>query len=411
MSSPHSAKSERDRRLDELVTAYLKAVEAGEKPNREEWLARHPDLASDLAAFFDAQDQMDRLAGSIRAPTPIKEGDAWEAPTLAPREPATMQGPLGTVRYFGDYELLEELARGGMGIVYKARQVSLNRPVALKMILAGQLASEADVHRFRTEAEAAANLDHPNIVPIYEVGEHEGQHYFSMKLIEGGSLTEWIKTNLTAERAEDRREKETGYSLGLSESSAVSILTKVARAVHHAHQRGILHRDLKASNILLDALAEPHVTDFGLAKRIQADSKLTQSGAIVGTPSYMAPEQARSEKVLTTAVDVYSLGAILYELLTGRPPFHAATPMDTLLQVIDQEPTPPRKLNPHLDRDLETICLKCLEKEAGRRFNSAEALQRSWSAGWPASRFIPDPAPLGRSRSSGPNAARPWPHS
>jgi len=383
MSTPYFEKSESERRLDELVTAYLKAVEAGEKPNREEWLARHPDLAGELAAFLDGQDQVDQLARSLRSPTPITEPEAWEAPTLPPNEPAAHQSPsptggeggvrgLGVVRYFGDYELLEELARGGMGVIYKARQVSLNRPVAIKMILAGQLASEADVHRFRTEAEAAANLDHPNIVPIYEVGEYEGQHYFSMKLIEGGSLTEWIKANLPSESPRVRKWKKIGYSPRFSPSSSVSILAKVARAVHHAHQRGILHRDLKPSNILIDANNEPHVTDFGLAKRIRADSKLTQSGAIVGTPSYMAPEQARSAKELTLAVDVYSLGAILYELLTGRPPFHAATPMDTLLQVTDQEPTAPRKLNPQLDRDLETICLKCLEKEPGRRYATAE---------------------------------------
>jgi WD40 repeat protein/serine/threonine protein kinase len=355
MNTPHSEKSERELRLDELITAYLKAVESGEKPNREEWLAQHPELASDLAAFFDAQDQMDRLAGSIRAP------DAWNAPTLPPDQPDAGQSSLGVVRYFGDYELLKEIARGGMGVVYKARQVSLNRIVALKMILAGQLASAADVQRFRSEAEAAANLDHPNIVPIYEVGEHEGQHYFSMKFVEGGSLSQGIRSQASGVNKERQR-------------WAARLLATVARAVHHAHQRGILHRDLKPSNILLDVNGEPHVTDFGLAKRIQADSKLTQSGAIVGTPSYMAPEQARSERVLTTTVDVYSLGAILYELLTGRPPFQAATPMDTLLQVIEKEPSSPHKLNPQLERDLETICLKCLEKDPARRYDSAAAL-------------------------------------
>ncbi|HEV2950284.1 MAG TPA: serine/threonine-protein kinase, partial [Gemmataceae bacterium] len=279
MNTPHSEKSERERRLDELVTAYLKAVEAGNKPNREEWLGRHPDLAGELAAFFDAQDQVDRLAGSIRAPTSNKP-DAWDAPTLPPNGSAADQPPsplggeggvrgLGTVRYFGDYELLEEIARGGMGVVYKARQVSLNRPVALKMILAGQLASEADVHRFRTEAEAAANLDHPNIVPIYEVGEHEGQHYFSMKLIEGGSLSEGVRGQWSVASRETQRR-------------AARLLAQVARAVHHAHQRGILHRDLKPANVLIDARGEPHVSDFGLAKRLADESGLTQSGAVVG---------------------------------------------------------------------------------------------------------------------------------
>jgi WD40 repeat protein/serine/threonine protein kinase len=352
MSDPASDTPSRESRVHEAIVAYLAAVEAGRTPDREELLSRHSDVADDLRAFFADYDRMQALAEPLRHALPPHPAD--EA-TLGPD--TTLSSPsLGTVRYFGDYELLEELARGGMGVVYKARQVSLNRVVALKMILAGQLASADDVRRFRTEAEAAANLDHPHIVPIYEVGEHQGQHYFSMKLIEGGNL---------AGRIAD---------FGNDPKGAARLLTTVARAVHHAHQRGILHRDLKPANILLDAKGEPQVTDFGLAKQVASNSGNTRTGAIIGTPTYMAPEQARAEKGLSTAADVYSLGAIHYELLTGRPPFQAATPLDTLLQLMEKEPDRPQQLNPKVNRDLETIALKCLEKQPEKRYGSAEAL-------------------------------------
>lgn len=268
------------------------------------------------------------------------------------------------VRYIGDYELLDEIARGGMGVVFRARQVSLQRVVALKMILAGAFASPTEVKRFRTEAENAAALDHPHIVPIYEVGEHEGQPYFSMKLIDGPSLARWL-ADRPPNRHRDARHQRT----------VAQLVAQVARAVHHAHQRGVLHRDLKPGNVLLQLPAgTPHVTDFGLAKRTEGGVTVSRSGSIVGTPAYMAPEQARGEKGLSVAADVWSLGAILYEGITSRVPFSGDAPLDVLLRVIETEPAAPRAVNPAVDRDLQIVCLKCLEKVPGRRYASAAAL-------------------------------------
>ncbi|MCP3101680.1 serine/threonine protein kinase [Myxococcus sp. K15C18031901] len=257
---------------------------------------------------------------------------------------------------FGDYELLERIARGGMGVVFKARDLRLQRLVALKMIVDGELATEVDVHRFRAEAEAAALLDHPNIVPLYEVGEHEGHHFFTMRLMEGGSLADHMERL----RAEPRK--------------AAELMAAVARAVHHGHQRGILHRDLKPPNILMDAEGRPHVGDFGVARRI-AQEGLTQTGSVVGTPAYMAPEQAEGRvRSLTTAADVYGLGAILYELVSGRPPFEGDTAAHILRQVVEHDPTPLHLVAPRVDPELETVCHKCLEKNPAQRYGSAAEL-------------------------------------
>ena len=282
--------------------------------------------------------------------------------------PPDLSAPSTPTR-LGDFELVRRLGEGAMGVVFEARQVSLNRPVAVKMVRAGLFAGEADLRRFRIEAEAVAHLDHPRIVPIYGVWEHEDCHYFGMKLIPGGSLAR----RLPAYTADPR--------------AAARLVAEVARAIQHAHDRGILHRDLKPSNILLDEEDRPLVTDFGLAKRSGDDSGLTQSGAIVGTPSYMAPEQASGHNAAVTALtDVYGLGAVLYALLTGRPPFVADTILGTIEQVRGRPPVPPSRINPSVGRDLETICLRCLEKDPWRRYASAEALAddlRRWLDGEP----------------------------
>ena len=278
-----------------------------------------------------------------------KSGEQTTTITLSPEA-------LVRVRYFGDYELLEEIARGGMGVVYKARQVSLNRIVAVKMILAGQLASDAEVKRFRTEAEAAAQLQHPNIVSIHEVGEHQGQQYFSMDFIVGTSLAARLRNE--------------PVPIG----EAVRWMKTIAEAVHFAHQRGIVHRDLKPANVLLDESGQPHVTDFGLAKRLEHGEQLTASGAILGTPAYMSPEQAAGRQdIIGPTGDVFSQGVMLYEMLTGRVPFRGSNLAETLSQILKNEPVPPSRLNPRVPPDLETICLKCLEKRPDRRYSTADA--------------------------------------
>jgi TolB-like protein/Tfp pilus assembly protein PilF len=255
---------------------------------------------------------------------------------------------------FGDYELLEQIGRGGQGVVFRARQKSLNRTVALKVIGLGQWATAAHLKRFRLEAEAAARLEHPGIVPIHEVGERDGSCYFSMKFVEGGQLDEVVRRAPMPIRR------------------AAELIANVARTVHYAHEHGILHRDIKPGNVLLDRKGEPHLTDFGLARLVESESTVTRTMEVLGTPSYMAPEQAMGNNAtVSSATDVYGLGAVLYQLLTGQPPFAGGTTYETIKLLLDTEPRQPRLLNPKIDRDLSTICLKCLEKDPKRRYSSA----------------------------------------
>ncbi|PYL63593.1 MAG: hypothetical protein DMF20_12195 [Verrucomicrobia bacterium] len=265
--------------------------------------------------------------------------------------------PGHTLADFGDYELLEEMGRGGQGIVYRARQKSLNRTVALKIVGLGQWATQRHLKRFHLEAEAAASLDHPCIVPIYEIGERDGSCYFSMKLIEGEPLDKVSESGRTSPR------------------QAAEIIARLARTLHYAHERGVLHRDIKPGNILIDRKGDPHLTDFGLARVVETESTVTRTTEALGTPSYMAPEQAKGNNTrVTSATDVYGLGAVLYHLLTGHPPFAGGTTYETIRLVLESEPRHPRLWNAKTDRDLATICLKCLEKDPQRRYSTALAL-------------------------------------
>ncbi len=299
---------------------------------------------------------------------PVKEGGCATAEWRG-AAPTSAANALPTGSVLGDYRLIAKIAQGGMGVVYKARQISLNRIVALKTIKAGAFASDREIRLFQSEAEAVAALDHPSIVPILEVGEQDGLRYYSMKLIDGTNLHECRNRF----KAEPR--------------SIARLVAQIAEAVHHAHLRGVLHRDLKPANILIDAQDQPHVVDWGLAKRLESDDWSTTDGGAVGTPSYMAPEQAQGHRAaITTATDVYGLGTILYALLTGHPPFHSGSGLQTLRLVLEQEPIRPRAVDPGIDGDLETICLKCLEKDAKQRYGSARELAddlNRWLSGTP----------------------------
>ena len=348
----------REERLALLLEEFSRELRQGRHPDVEGIVRAAPELAGELRELWGAV-----VLAEVLSSTPGADPQATTLPpaSMEPsgRAAAVVAAPTASLLPpdFHDYEILEEVGRGGMGVVYRARQRSLDRIVALKMMLRGDMASAADAARFRVEAEAAARLDHPGIAPVYEVGIANGHLYFTMRFVDGTTLADRLRDGPLPSR------------------EAARLLLPVVRAIHYAHEKGILHRDLKPQNILIGMDGVPCVTDFGLARRVEAPGSLTQSGAILGTPGYMPPEQAVGKRGhLGPASDVYSLGAVLYHMLTGRPPFQAASPVDTLLSVLEQDPLPPRLLNPRVDTDLEMIALKCLQKPAALRYPSAAAL-------------------------------------
>lgn len=349
---------QRDERLAALIDELTVRVQAGESVDLDQVTKAHPDLASDIRELWGAVMLADAVATQVRS-----DIDRTYSVTPSSGSSSGNLAPLSLPTDFGDYELLEEIGRGGMGIVYRARQKSLDRIVAVKMVLRDRLASSEDQARFRSEAEAAARIEHPSIVPIYEVGEIDRRCYFTMKYVQGETLSDRIARGPMPPR------------------DAAVLLKQVADAVHCAHQQGVLHRDLKPSNILLDEGGRPLVTDFGLAKRTTDGIELTRTGAILGTPTYMAPEQAAGNRGRVGPMsDVYSLGTILYAMLTGRPPFQGDSPVEVVLKVLEQDPPPPRDIYPKVDRDLEMITLRCLQKPVDLRYGSADALSRDLNA-------------------------------
>lgn len=361
-SDEASVISMRDARLAALIEKILAETRAGHEVDIERHAVENPDFAGELRSLWSVAAVADNFGSSISHARRTNEENAREAlkydwARLSRETPA-----------FSDYELFEELGRGGMGVVYRARHKSLDRVIALKILLGGPIARRSELARFRAEAETAARLNHPNIVPVYAVGERDGLPFFTMRYVPGTTLAHRL-----ADGPMDARE-------------AAEILAPIARAIAHAHENGVLHRDLKPSNILIDSDGQPYVSDFGLAKRLFGEPSddpdatellraVTQTGAILGTPGFMSPEQAAGRgATIGASTDIYSLGAILYAMITGRPPFQAASPVDTVMMVLEQEPLPPQTLNPSVDRDLEMIALKCLQKPVELRYASAAEL-------------------------------------
>ncbi|GAB5403030.1 MAG: hypothetical protein Aurels2KO_12610 [Aureliella sp.] len=337
-----------ERTIEQLIADFVTATERGEEISRDALLREHPKLAEELREFFEVHDQFTQPQSEAASPesTDVRRGQTQE--TLNVSQPP---------RYLGDYEILEEIDRGGMGVVYKARHKELGRVVALKLIRSGELASDEEIQRFRSEAEAAAALTHPGIVPIYEVGMLDGLVFYTMAYIEGQSLAELVEAG------------------PLEPNEATRIVQKLSTAVAHAHQAGVFHRDIKPANVLIDRSGQPILIDFGLAKMAHEDHGLTTTGQILGTPAYMAPEHASGRSTSTTSMsDVYSLGALLHFLCAGQPPFTGPTPFDVLMQVLDRAPVPPSKLNRRVSYELDYVCSRALEKDPRDRYQDATQL-------------------------------------
>ena len=353
MNSPKNAiADDQDQELANLLARLLDQCADGQQLDLEATCRQHPEFASELRELWGTL-AVTRAAGSRISSTV----------DVAPQKPGEHAPSLELPFDLGDYQLHEEIGRGGMGIVYRAKRQTDGQVVAIKMILTGNFASQLERQRFHAEAMAAVQLVHPNIAPIYELGEHNGMPFYCMKLIEGQTLSQRL------------------LSGPLPTRRAAATLSKVCDAIQYAHRQGVLHRDIKPSNILVDEDGEPFVVDFGLAKRESDAGDITKSGAVLGTPSYMSPEQAAGARSqVGFGSDVYSLGAVLYHMVTGRPPFLGETPVDTVLMVIEQDPINPRALNPRIHRDLEGIVMRCLQKPKDLRYDSAELLSADLQA-------------------------------
>lgn len=381
MSSSTSDSSARSLQFSQVLARYLVACEQGQKINVNELLAEYPDFANSLRAFLATHEDLQRrVSGEVGKPGQDDSGNRTSRFEGKPPSHTTTDlthSKLGSTpaaltetslklmpgTRFGDYELLEEIARGGMGVIFRARHLPLNRTVALKLILSGSMASAEDVARFQSEAEIVASLDHPAIVHVYEVGQIRGIHFFSMAYLSGGTLSDRVRGG------------------PLEPRKAAEYVRRIAEAIAYAHERGVVHRDLKPSNVLLDAQGEPKVTDFGLAKRQSTQLGLTLTGQILGTPAYMAPEQAAGQhENFSPQLDVYALGAILYHLLTGKAPFRANNPIDIMLQVLDRDPDPVSQHNRQVPIVLQRICQRAMEKHVARRYHSAAELARDLEA-------------------------------